>query len=85
MSKLIELQVSVRCSKDSSVSQIPIIRHPILSSDSQLQVGKGTGEDAYNGMLDCFRKIIRNEGRDIDPLLRTGLILVQDLVDYIVG
>jgi solute carrier family 25 2-oxodicarboxylate transporter 21 len=28
----------------------------------QLQTGKGAGEDAYNCMLDCFRKIIKNEG-----------------------
>ncbi|KAI9794694.1 MAG: hypothetical protein M1833_007410 [Piccolia ochrophora] len=24
--------------------------------------GKGLGEESYNGMVDCFRKIIRNEG-----------------------
>jgi hypothetical protein len=28
----------------------------------QLQTGKGVGDDAYNGMIDCFRKIIKNEG-----------------------
>ncbi|EOO02208.1 putative mitochondrial 2-oxodicarboxylate carrier 1 protein [Phaeoacremonium minimum UCRPA7] len=28
----------------------------------QLQTGKGGGADAYTGMLDCFQKIIRNEG-----------------------
>ena len=28
----------------------------------QLQTGKGVGEDSYNGMMDCFRKIIKNEG-----------------------
>lgn len=28
----------------------------------QLQKGKGVGEEAYNGMMDCFRKIIKNEG-----------------------
>jgi len=28
----------------------------------QLQTGKGVGEDSYNGMVDCFRKIIKNEG-----------------------
>lgn len=28
----------------------------------QLQQGKGIGEEGYNGMIDCFRKIIRNEG-----------------------
>jgi hypothetical protein len=28
----------------------------------QIQTGKGVGEDSYNGMVDCFRKIIRNEG-----------------------
>lgn len=30
-------------------------------ANSQLQTGTG-GADSYNGMLDCFRKIIRNEG-----------------------
>ncbi|RYP11953.1 hypothetical protein DL765_007532 [Monosporascus sp. GIB2] len=28
----------------------------------QLQTGKGVGADSYNGMLDCFQKIVRNEG-----------------------
>lgn len=30
----------------------------------QLQTGKGTGPDSYNGMVDCFRKIIKHEGLD---------------------
>lgn len=29
---------------------------------SQLQTGAGAGADSYNGTLDCFRKIIKNEG-----------------------
>lgn len=29
---------------------------------SQLQQGKGGGEEGYNGMVDCFRKIVKNEG-----------------------
>lgn len=28
----------------------------------QLQTGKGVGADSYNGMFDCFSKIVRNEG-----------------------
>ncbi|KAG5961254.1 hypothetical protein E4U58_004303, partial [Claviceps cyperi] len=28
----------------------------------QLQTGTATGAEAYNGMLDCFRKIIKHEG-----------------------
>ncbi|KAI1651220.1 mitochondrial 2-oxodicarboxylate carrier 1 [Daldinia loculata] len=28
----------------------------------QLQTGKGTSADSYNGMVDCFQKIVRNEG-----------------------
>lgn len=28
----------------------------------QLQQGKGLGEEGYNGMVDCFRKIVKNEG-----------------------
>lgn len=34
----------------------------VVKTRVQLQTGKGVGEDAYNGMLDCFRKIIANEG-----------------------
>lgn len=33
-----------------------------MAAGSQLQKGKGVGEEGYNGMVDCFRKIIRNEG-----------------------
>lgn len=29
---------------------------------SQLQQGGGAPGEGYNGMLDCFRKIIKNEG-----------------------
>jgi solute carrier family 25 2-oxodicarboxylate transporter 21 len=28
----------------------------------QLQTGQGSGAEAYNGMIDCFQKIVRNEG-----------------------
>ena len=28
----------------------------------QLQQGTGVGGEGYNGMMDCFRKIIKNEG-----------------------
>ncbi|KAF4122693.1 solute carrier family 25 (mitochondrial 2-oxodicarboxylate transporter), member 21 [Geosmithia morbida] len=28
----------------------------------QLQTGTGTGAESYNGMVDCFQKIVRNEG-----------------------
>lgn len=28
----------------------------------QLQTGKGAGAEDYNGMVDCFRKIVKNEG-----------------------
>ena len=28
----------------------------------QLQTGPGAGGEGYNGMIDCFRKIIKNEG-----------------------
>lgn len=34
----------------------------LIAAGSQLQKGKGLGEEGYNGMVDCFRKIIRNEG-----------------------
>ncbi|KAI2627089.1 mitochondrial 2-oxodicarboxylate carrier 1 [Hypomontagnella submonticulosa] len=34
----------------------------VVKTRVQLQTGKGAGADAYTGMLDCFQKIIRNEG-----------------------
>lgn len=34
----------------------------VVKTRVQLQTGKGGGADSYNGMLDCFRKIIKNEG-----------------------
>ncbi|EMR62509.1 putative mitochondrial 2-oxodicarboxylate carrier 2 protein [Eutypa lata UCREL1] len=33
----------------------------VVKTRVQLQTGTG-GADSYNGMLDCFRKIVRNEG-----------------------
>ena len=35
----------------------------MLTEDSrQLQQGKGVGGEGYNGMVDCFQKIVKNEG-----------------------
>ncbi|KAK4044334.1 mitochondrial carrier domain-containing protein [Parachaetomium inaequale] len=34
----------------------------VVKTRVQLQTGKATGVDSYNGMLDCFQKIIRHEG-----------------------
>jgi len=34
----------------------------VVKTRIQLQQGKGSGADAYNGMVDCFRKIVKNEG-----------------------
>ena len=34
----------------------------VVKTRVQLQQGKGAGEDSYNGMVDCFRKIVKNEG-----------------------
>ncbi|MCJ1302761.1 hypothetical protein MMC08_005566 [Hypocenomyce scalaris] len=34
----------------------------VVKTRVQLQQGKGVGSEGYNGMLDCFRKIIKNEG-----------------------
>ncbi|OIW24497.1 mitochondrial carrier [Coniochaeta ligniaria NRRL 30616] len=34
----------------------------VVKTRVQLQTGKGTGADHYNGMLDCFKKIVKNEG-----------------------
>ncbi|KAF2019075.1 mitochondrial carrier [Aaosphaeria arxii CBS 175.79] len=48
----------------AGVSEI-LIMYPldVVKTRVQLQTGKGAaGEEAYNGMVDCFRKIIKNEG-----------------------
>ncbi|KAI1200168.1 mitochondrial carrier domain-containing protein [Nemania serpens] len=34
----------------------------VVKSRLQLQSGKATGADSYTGMVDCFQKIVRNEG-----------------------
>lgn len=34
----------------------------LMRHGRQLQLGKGVGEEYYNGMVDCFRKIVKNEG-----------------------
>ncbi|OTB00894.1 hypothetical protein M426DRAFT_323900 [Hypoxylon sp. CI-4A] len=34
----------------------------VVKTRVQLQTSKAVGEDAYTGMLDCFQKIVRNEG-----------------------
>ncbi|EEH21035.2 hypothetical protein PABG_03266 [Paracoccidioides brasiliensis Pb03] len=47
----------------AGVSEI-LVMYPldVVKTRVQLQQGAGTGEEAYKGMLDCFRKIIKNEG-----------------------
>lgn len=47
----------------AGVSEI-LVMYPldVVKTRVQLQTGKGGGADAYTGMLDCFQKIIRNEG-----------------------
>lgn len=47
----------------AGVSEI-LIMYPldVVKTRVQLQTGAATGADSYNGMLDCFRKIIKNEG-----------------------
>ncbi|KAF2433878.1 mitochondrial carrier [Tothia fuscella] len=47
----------------AGVSEI-LVMYPldVVKTRVQIQTGKGVGEDSYNGMVDCFRKIIRNEG-----------------------
>jgi solute carrier family 25 2-oxodicarboxylate transporter 21 len=34
----------------------------VVKTRVQLQTGKVAGEEGYNGMVDCFRKIIKHEG-----------------------
>jgi len=47
----------------AGVSEI-LVMYPldVVKTRVQIQTGKGVGEDSYNGMVDCFRKIVRNEG-----------------------
>ncbi|MCJ1257620.1 hypothetical protein MMC24_005446 [Lignoscripta atroalba] len=47
----------------AGVSEI-LVMYPldVVKTRVQLQSGKNLGEDGYNGMVDCFRKIIKNEG-----------------------
>ncbi|PTB69105.1 mitochondrial 2-oxoglutarate/2-oxoadipate transporter-like protein [Trichoderma citrinoviride] len=47
----------------AGVSEI-LVMYPldVVKTRVQLQTGSGTGAEAYNGMLDCFKKIIKNEG-----------------------
>ena len=59
------LQVPTRRRQDQGVS---IFQRPnqeiivLIRHGRQLQQGKGVGAEGYNGMLDCFQKIIKNEG-----------------------
>jgi solute carrier family 25 2-oxodicarboxylate transporter 21 len=48
------------CARLTDISR----RYPldVVKTRVQLQTGTGTGADHYNGMLDCFKKIIKNEG-----------------------
>ncbi|KAJ5047553.1 uncharacterized protein L3040_003376 [Drepanopeziza brunnea f. sp. 'multigermtubi'] len=47
----------------AGVSEI-LVMYPldVVKTRIQLQSGTATGENAYSGMIDCFRKIVRNEG-----------------------
>ncbi|KAF1814260.1 mitochondrial carrier [Eremomyces bilateralis CBS 781.70] len=47
----------------AGVSEI-LVMYPldVVKTRVQIQTGKEVGEEAYSGMVDCFRKIIRNEG-----------------------
>ncbi|KAF2401374.1 mitochondrial carrier [Trichodelitschia bisporula] len=47
----------------AGVSEI-LVMYPldVVKTRVQLQSGTGLGEEGYNGMVDCFRKIIKNEG-----------------------
>ncbi|MCJ1424553.1 hypothetical protein MMC29_002441 [Sticta canariensis] len=60
-----EILVPIGCGEDPGVSLRSISTELTLHIDrdgSQLQQGKGAGQEGYDGMVDCFRKIIKNEG-----------------------
>ena len=61
--ELTRLQVPIGCCQDESVSHgRSTTKALLIVTGRQLQQGKGAGEEGYNGMVDCFRKIVRNEG-----------------------
>ncbi|KAK9446561.1 mitochondrial carrier domain-containing protein [Limtongia smithiae] len=47
----------------AGVSEI-LVMYPldVVKTRVQLQVGKGSGGESYNGMIDTFTKIVKNEG-----------------------
>ncbi|KAK2737174.1 hypothetical protein FQN57_000431 [Myotisia sp. PD_48] len=45
----------------AGVSEI-LVMYPLDVIKTRVQLQQGTGPDAYNGMVDCFRKIVKNEG-----------------------
>ena len=53
----------------------------VVKTRFQLQV-KGTGEQ-YNGMIDCFRKIIKNEGYTPSCYVFLGLLRLCLWGDYV--
>jgi len=59
-------QVPIGCSQDPSVRRIPRLGDreecALRYNTRQLQSSTAVGDDAYKGMGDCFRKIIKNEG-----------------------
>ena len=61
---LTRLQVPIGRRQNPSVSPHMLLKAPLALTrhGRQLQQGKGAGEEGYNGMVDCFRKIVKNEG-----------------------
>lgn len=47
----------------AGVSEI-LVMYPldVVKTRVQIQTGTGLGDEGYNGMVDCFRKIIKHEG-----------------------
>jgi solute carrier family 25 2-oxodicarboxylate transporter 21 len=47
----------------AGVSEI-LVMYPldVVKTRVQLQTANATGAEAYTGMVDCFQKIVRNEG-----------------------
>ncbi|PHH51035.1 Mitochondrial 2-oxodicarboxylate carrier 2 [Ceratocystis fimbriata CBS 114723] len=64
MSRPAYASFSVGPGRNQLVLLLASLRYPldVIKTRIQLQTATATGEEAYNGMFDCLKKIVRNEG-----------------------